>query len=94
MAKSFEYILGIETSCDETSAAVITPRKVLSNVISSQSVHLQFGGVVPELASRAHLSKILPIVDEALQKANVSLSQLSGLSVTCGPGLLVRCWLE
>lgn len=88
MTKGFDYILGIETSCDETSAAVITPRRVLSNVISSQSVHLQFGGVVPELASRAHLSKILPIVDEALQNAHLSLSQLSGLSVTCGPGLI------
>lgn len=88
MTKVFDYILGIETSCDETSAAVITPQHVLSNVISSQSVHLQFGGVVPELASRAHLSKILPIVDEALQNAQISLSRLSGLSVTCGPGLI------
>ena len=58
-------ILAIETSCDETSASVITPTKVLSNIISSQSVHLQFGGVVPELASRAHLKKIIPIVNDA-----------------------------
>jgi N6-L-threonylcarbamoyladenine synthase len=84
----FEYLLGIETSCDETSAAVITPHKVLSNIISSQSVHVQFGGVVPELASRAHLSKILPIVEEALQSAHLTLPQLSGLVVTHGPGLI------
>lgn len=84
----FEYLLGIETSCDETSAAVITQHKVLSNIISSQSVHVQFGGVVPELASRAHLSKVLPIVNEALQNAHITLSQLSGLAVTRGPGLI------
>ena len=84
----FKYLLGIETSCAETSAAVITPHKVLSNIISSQSVHVQFGGVVPELASRAHLSKILPIVDEALHSANLTLPQLSGLVVTRGPGLI------
>jgi N6-L-threonylcarbamoyladenine synthase len=85
---NFRYILGIETSCDETSAAVITPEKVISNIISSQMVHAQFGGVVPELASRAHVSKILPIVTEALQQASLSLSQISGLAVTKGPGLI------
>lgn len=82
-------ILGIETSCDETSAAVIDESgAVLSNVISSQSVHLQFGGVVPELASRAHLRKIIPIVDSALQKAGKKLPEIDGLAVTCGPGLI------
>jgi N6-L-threonylcarbamoyladenine synthase len=88
VGNNFRYILGIETSCDETSAAVITPEKVISNIISSQMVHAQFGGVVPELASRAHVSKILPIVAEALQQANISLSQVSGLAVTKGPGLI------
>ena len=63
-------ILGIETSCDETSAAVLSGSQVLSNVISSQAVHLQFGGVVPELASRAHVRKIVPIVDQAMKNAD------------------------
>ncbi len=81
-------ILGIETSCDETSAAVIRENRVLSNVISSQSVHLQFGGVVPELASRAHLRKIIPIVEEALEAADTSLRDIEAVAVTCGPGLV------
>lgn len=81
-------ILGVETSCDETSAAVIDNNKVFSNIISSQSVHLQFGGVVPELASRAHLRKIIPIVEETLQKAGKELHQIEGFAVTCGPGLI------
>lgn len=84
----FQYILGIETSCDETSAAVITPDAVLSNVISSQAVHLQFGGVVPELASRAHLRKIIPIVEQALQQAEVPFSRIDAIAVTQGPGLI------
>ncbi|GAB4377126.1 MAG: tRNA (adenosine(37)-N6)-threonylcarbamoyltransferase complex transferase subunit TsaD [Calditrichia bacterium] len=83
-----KYILGIETSCDETSAAVITPRKVLSNVISSQMVHLQFGGVVPELASRAHLRKIIPVVNQALEDAGIKMEDVSGIAVTHGPGLI------
>ncbi|MEL6821855.1 MAG: tRNA (adenosine(37)-N6)-threonylcarbamoyltransferase complex transferase subunit TsaD [Calditrichota bacterium] len=81
-------ILGIETSCDETSAAVINNDAVLSNIISSQQVHMQFGGVVPELASRAHLRKILPIVAEALDKAKTSMEELDGIAVTHGPGLI------
>jgi len=81
-------ILGIETSCDETSAAVIEESAVLSNVISSQAVHLQFGGVVPELASRAHLRKIIPIVETSLAKAGKTLHQIDGLAVTHGPGLI------
>lgn len=81
-------ILGIETSCDETSAAVIDEQQVYSNVVSSQAVHLQFGGVVPELASRAHLRKIIPIVDEALARARVGFDELDGMAVTCGPGLV------
>ncbi len=86
--EDFKYILGVETSCDETSAAVITEDAVLSNVISSQMVHLQFGGVVPELASRAHLKKIIPIVNEALNSAKVGFEQLDGFAVTNGPGLI------
>ncbi len=88
MEKKYKFVLGIETSCDETSAAVVTSDKVLSNIISSQAIHLKFGGVVPELASRAHLRKIIPIVKEALQQANVSLRNLDGLAVTNGPGLI------
>lgn len=81
-------ILGIETSCDETSAAVLSGNQVLSNVISSQAVHLQFGGVVPELASRAHVRKIVPIVDEAIKIAETDFSQIDGIAVTYGPGLV------
>ncbi|RMG69138.1 MAG: tRNA (adenosine(37)-N6)-threonylcarbamoyltransferase complex transferase subunit TsaD [Calditrichaeota bacterium] len=81
-------ILGVETSCDETSAAVLEEGRVLSSVISSQWVHQQFGGVVPELASRAHLRKIVPIVQQALQKAALNFSDLDGFAVTYGPGLV------
>ncbi len=84
----FRFVLGIETSCDETSAAVIAQGKVLSSVISSQMVHLQFGGVVPELASRAHLKKIIPIVNQALTDAGLELSRIDGIAVTHGPGLI------
>jgi N6-L-threonylcarbamoyladenine synthase len=88
MTNTYKLILGIETSCDETSAAIITPNKVLSNVISSQAVHISFGGVVPELASRAHVQKVIPIVNEALDKAGVTMPEIDGLAVTHGPGLV------
>jgi len=81
-------VLGIETSCDETSAAVVADGKVLSNIISSQLVHAKFGGVVPELASRAHMRMIIDVVDEALAKAGVSKEKLDGIAVTQGPGLV------
>lgn len=81
-------ILGIETSCDETSAAVIDEQKVYSNVISSQMVHLQFGGVVPELASRAHLRKVIPVVNTALEQADTTLEAIDAIAVTHGPGLI------
>lgn len=81
-------VLGIETSCDETSAAVLDDGGVLSNVISSQLVHHKYGGVVPELASRAHQQLIVPVVDEALRLAGVSASTLDGVAVTAGPGLM------
>jgi N6-L-threonylcarbamoyladenine synthase len=82
-------ILGIETSCDETSAAVLTDdRRILSNVILSQQEHLVYGGVVPELASRAHIRHIVPVVRQALSQANTTLSEIDGVAVTKGPGLV------
>lgn len=81
-------ILGIESSCDDTSAAVITDGILRSNVIASQKVHEQFGGVVPELASRAHQQNILPVVSEALRQGGVSASELDAIAFTRGPGLL------
>lgn len=82
------YILGIESSCDDTCAAVLLNNQLLSNVIANQNVHAQYGGVVPELASRAHQQNIIPVVHAALQKANVELSQISAIAYTAGPGLL------
>ena len=81
-------VLGIETSCDETAAAVIEENNVLSSIISSQEVHAQFGGVVPELASRAHIRLIVPIVERALKQADKSLHEIDGFAVTYGPGLV------
>lgn len=82
------YILGIESSCDDTSAAVISDGKLLSNVIASQRVHENYGGVVPELASRAHQENIVPVVDQALKDAGISKNDLSAIAFTRGPGLL------
>ena len=83
-------ILGIETSCDETSAAVVkNGREVLSNIISSQiPIHRKFGGVVPEIASRHHVGAILPVIDEALKKAEIALNDIDAIAVTYGPGLV------
>ena len=82
-------ILGIETSCDETSAAVLTDDlRILSNVILSQQEHLLYGGVVPELASRAHIRHIVPVVRQALESADTELSGIDGVAVTKGPGLV------
>lgn len=81
-------ILGIESSCDDTSAAVIADGLLLSNVTASQSVHEEYGGVVPELASRAHQQNIVPVVDAALRRAGISKSDLSAIAFTRGPGLL------
>ncbi|MBD5283716.1 MAG: tRNA (adenosine(37)-N6)-threonylcarbamoyltransferase complex transferase subunit TsaD [Bacteroides sp.] len=83
-----EIILGIESSCDDTSAAVIIDGVLASNVIASQKVHEAYGGVVPELASRAHQQNILPVVSEALRQAGVEKSELSAIAYTRGPGLL------
>ena len=81
-------ILGIESSCDDTSAAVIRDGILLSNVIASQDVHAEYGGVVPELASRAHQQNILPVVDTAIKRAGIDKSDLSAIAFTRGPGLL------
>jgi len=82
------YILGIESSCDDTSAAVINNNVLLSNVIASQAIHKNFGGVVPEYASRAHQVNIIPVIDQALREANIQKNQLSAIAFTRGPGLL------
>ena len=82
------YILGIESSCDDTSAAVVKGTTILSNVIASQKVHAEFGGVVPELASRAHQQNIIPVIDTALKRAKINKNQLSAIAFTNGPGLL------
>ena len=81
-------ILGIESSCDDTSAAVIRDEFLLSNVMASQKVHESYGGVIPELASRAHQQNILPVVDQALKQAGVTLEQIDAIAYTRGPGLL------
>ncbi len=81
-------ILGIESSCDDTSAAVIQDRKILANFIANQTVHQDFGGVVPELASRAHQQNIIPVIDKALRRANIRKNQLHAVAFTNGPGLL------
>ena len=81
-------ILGIESSCDETAAAVIINEKLCSNVIASQAVHAEFGGVVPELASRAHQENIVPVVAEAIKDAGISKEQVSAVAYTNGPGLV------
>lgn len=81
-------ILGIESSCDDTSAAVIRDRTLLSNVIASQAVHQKYGGVIPELASRAHQQNIVPVVDTALKEAGVTIDKIDAIAFTRGPGLL------
>lgn len=81
-------ILGIESSCDDTSAAVLRDEYLLSNVMASQDVHRQYGGVIPELASRAHQQNILPVVSEALRQAGTTMSEVDAIAFTRGPGLL------
>ncbi len=88
MSTENTYILGIESSCDDTSAAVICNGKVLSNVVANQEVHAQYGGVVPELASRAHQQNIVPVVQNALDKAGITKDDLSAIAFTRGPGLM------
>ena len=88
MTKDKIYILAIESSCDDTAAAVLCNNKVLSNVVANQDIHTQYGGVVPELASRAHQQNIVPVVHQALAKANIDKKQLNAIAFTQGPGLM------
>ncbi|MBS1647374.1 MAG: tRNA (adenosine(37)-N6)-threonylcarbamoyltransferase complex transferase subunit TsaD [Bacteroidetes bacterium] len=82
------YILAIESSCDDTSAAVSCNKKILSNIVATQEIHKKYGGVVPELASRDHQKNIVPVVDAALKNARISLSQIQAIAFTRGPGLM------
>src|SRR5689334_6453603 len=86
--KTQVVILAIESSCDETSASVCVDGKILSNFIANQKVHEQYGGVVPELASRAHMQNIVPVVDVALQQAGIELKDLTAIAFTQAPGLI------
>jgi N6-L-threonylcarbamoyladenine synthase len=88
MQNSEVFILAIESSCDDTAAAVLHNDKVLSNVVANQLIHAQYGGVVPELASRAHQQNIVPVIDAALRNANIKKEQLSAIAFTQGPGLM------
>ena len=88
MSQKSITILGIESSCDDTSAAVIKNAKIQSNIVANQEVHQSFGGVVPELASRAHQQNIVPVVNEALKIANINKDQLDAIAFTRGPGLM------
>ena len=82
------YILGIESSCDETSASVCIDGTIVSNIIATQSIHAEYGGVVPELASRAHMQHIVPVVDKAIKDSGISLTDLDAIAFTQAPGLL------
>lgn len=82
------YILGIESSCDDTAAAIIHNGKILSNVVATQKIHEEYGGVVPELASRAHQQNIVPVIDLAIKKAGIGKKDLSAIAFTRGPGLM------
>jgi len=82
------YILGIESSCDDTSASVICNGKILSNVVANQEIHAKYGGVVPELASRAHQQNIVPVIQQAIQQANIDKKDLHAIAFTRGPGLM------
>ncbi len=82
------YILGIESSCDDTSAAILCNGKVLSNVVASQKIHEQYGGVVPELASRAHQQNIVLVIDQAIKQANIEKKDITAIAFTSGPGLM------
>jgi N6-L-threonylcarbamoyladenine synthase len=88
MTKKSIHILAIESSCDDTSAAVICNGKILSNIIANQKIHAEYGGVVPELASRAHQQNIVPVVQQAIQKANIDKKELNAIAFTRGPGLM------
>jgi N6-L-threonylcarbamoyladenine synthase len=88
MSNNNVFILAIESSCDDTAAAVLKNNKVLSNVVAGQKIHEEYGGVVPELASRAHQQNIVPVIDMALKKANINRNSLTAIAFTQGPGLM------
>ena len=88
MLQSPIFILGIESSCDDTSAAIIKDGKILANIVANQDVHESFGGVVPELASRAHQQNIIPVVNEAIKQAGITKEEITAIAFTNGPGLL------
>ncbi len=88
MASQNIYILGIESSCDDTAAAVLCNGKILSNVVATQEIHEKYGGVVPELASRAHQQNIVPVIHEAINRANITKNDLTAIAFTRGPGLM------
>ena len=88
MGTKNSYILGIESSCDDTSASVIQNGKVISNVVANQEIHAKYGGVVPELASRAHQQNIVPVVQQAIEQANITKNDLNAIAFTRGPGLM------
>ena len=88
MASQNIYILGIESSCDDTAAAVLHNGKILSNIVATQEVHKQYGGVVPELASRAHQQNIVPVIHQAIARANIGKKDISAIAFTRGPGLM------
>ena len=88
MAEQNIYILGIESSCDDTAAAVLKNGKILSNIVATQKIHEEYGGVVPELASRAHQQNIVPVIHQAIAKANIDKKDLSAIAFTRGPGLM------
>src|SRR5712672_1212630 len=81
-------ILGIETSCDDTGAAIVEDGRILANIVAAQDIHVQYGGVVPEFASRAHITLLPQVVQQALTTANLTIDQIDGIAVTIGPGLL------
>ncbi|MBZ9729654.1 tRNA (adenosine(37)-N6)-threonylcarbamoyltransferase complex transferase subunit TsaD [Salegentibacter sp. JZCK2] len=88
MASQNIYILGIESSCDDTAAAILHNGKILSNIVATQEVHQQYGGVVPELASRAHQQNIVPVIHQAIARANIGKKDISAIAFTRGPGLM------
>ena len=88
MSVKHSIILGIESSCDDTSAAILVGNNIVSNCIANQKIHQKYGGVVPELASRAHQENMIPVVKEALRIAKVSLNDLDAIACTRGPGLM------
>jgi N6-L-threonylcarbamoyladenine synthase len=94
MANKDIYILGIESSCDDTSAAVFRNNILLSNEVASQNVHKEYGGVVPELASRAHQKNIIPVVDLAIKRAGVNSEDINTVAFTRGPACWEVCWSE